>query len=66
MSSFFFFAEDGAESSVRTGSLVEDGAENFVRILLKLASCPRDEDGDVCSMRGKHSWTFRALHHSAI
>ena len=29
MSSFFFFAEDGAESSVRTGSVVEDGAQHF-------------------------------------
>ena len=35
MSSFFFFAEDGAESSVRTGSVVEDGAQNFVLNLVE-------------------------------
>ena len=55
MSSFFFLAEDGAESSVRTGSVVEDGAQNVVRILWKMASRRKDEDGDVCSMRCKHS-----------
>ena len=42
-----------------------DGVQHFVRILSKMASCPRDEDGDMCSMRGKHSWTHRALHQKA-
>ena len=47
------------------GSLVKDGVQHFVRILSKMASCPRDEDGHVCFMRGKHSWTHRALHQKA-